>query len=94
MKIKTKELKYVADLARIKLTEKETGLFSKQLNSILEYIDKLKQLDTKKVEPMSHALEMVNIFREDKVKKSLGREKVLENAPSAKDGFFEVPKVI
>ena len=46
MKIKTKELKYVADLARIKLTEKETGLFSKQLNSILEYIDKLKQLDT------------------------------------------------
>ncbi len=94
MKIKTKELKYVADLARIKLTEKETGLFSKQLNSILEYIDKLKQLDTKKVEPMSHALEMVNIFREDKVKKSLDREKVLENAPSAKDGFFEVPKVI
>ena len=94
MKIKTKELKYVADLARIKLTEKETGLFSKQLNSILEYIDKLKQLDTKKVEPMSHALEMVNIFREDKVKKSLEGEKVLENAPSAKDGFFEVPKII
>ena len=94
MKIKTEELKYVADLARINLTEKETELFSKQLNNILEYMDKLNQLDTKAVESMSHVLDIFNVFRKDKVKKSLDRKAVLKNAPAAKNGFFQVPKVI
>ncbi len=94
MKIKTKELKYVADLARVSLSEEEAVLFSEQLNSILEYMEKLNELDTKNVEPMSHILDMANIFREDKYKESLVRDNVLENAPSSKDGFFVVPKVI
>ncbi len=94
MKIKTEELKYVADLARLSLTEKETELFSRQLNNILEYVDKLNQLDTKAVESMSHVLDIFNVFREDKAKKSLDRKAVLGNTPAAKDGFFQVPKVI
>lgn len=94
MRIKTDQLKYVADLARIKLSEKETMLFSKQLNNILEYMDKLNQLDTSKIESMSHVLDISNVFREDKTKKSIGRKKALENAPSVKNGFFQVPKVI
>lgn len=94
MKIKTDQLKYVANLARISLSKKETALFSEQLNSILEYMDKLNKLDTKKIEPMSHALNIVNVFREDKIRESLDRKDALRNAPSAKEGFFQVPKVI
>lgn len=93
-KIKTDQVKYVADLARIRLSEDEVRLFSKQLNKILEYIDKLNQLDTKAVEPMSHTLNITNVSREDKIKKSLDTKDVLANAPSAKNGFFQVPKVI
>jgi len=94
MRIKAEEIKYVANLARINLSEKETTLFSEQLNNILRYIEKLNQLDTKNVEPMSHALDMSNVFRQDAIKKSLDREDALKNAPSSKDGFFVVPKVI
>lgn len=94
MKIKTNQLEYVANLARISLSKKETALFSKQLNSILKYMDKLNKLDTKKIEPLSHALNIVNVFREDKIRESLDRKDALRNAPSAKEGFFQVPKVI
>ncbi len=93
-KIRTEELKYAANLALINLTKKETELFSKQLNNILEYMDKLNQLDTEMVEPISHVLDVLNVFRKDKAKKSLDRKAVLKNAPSAKNGFFQVPKVI
>ncbi len=94
MKIKTDQLKYVANLARIGLSKKETALFSEQLNSILKYMDKLSRLDTKKIKPMSHALNILNVFREDKIRESLDRKDTLENAPSTKEGFFQVPKVI
>lgn len=94
MKIKGDKLKYAAELTRIKLTKDEGQLFSKQLNQILEYIDKLNKLDTKKVEPMSHALNIFNVTRDDKVKPSLNREDVLKNAPSKNKGFFQVPKII
>lgn len=94
MKIKTEELRYVANLARISLSEEEITLFSRQLNNILEYMDKLNQLDTKAVEPMSHVLNILNVTREDKIKKSLDRKDALKNAPSTKENFFQVPKVI
>ncbi len=94
MKIKTDELKYVADLARIELNAKETTLLAEQLNNILTYIEKLNQLDTKAVEPLSHALDIANVSRKDTVKKSLGTQEALKNAPSSDNGFFKVPKVI
>jgi len=94
MKISKKDVEYVAKLAKLKLSEKEREKFTKQLDQILKYVDKLNELDTKKVKPTSHVLPLKNVFREDKVGKSLKVEKVLENAPEKAKGFFKVPKVI
>lgn len=94
MKISKKDVEYVAKLARLKLSEKEKEKFTKQLDQILKYVDKLNELDTEKVKPTSHVLPLKNVFREDKAGKSLKVEKVLENAPEKVKGFFKVPKVI
>ncbi len=94
MKLSTKEVEYVAHLARLEITYKETEKFTAQLNDILGYIDKLNELNTIGVEPMSHAIAVTNAFREDKVLESLGTQKALANAPDARGEFFRVPKVI
>lgn len=94
MKISKKDVEYVAKLARLKLSEKEKEKFTKQLDQILKYVDKLNELDTEKVKPTFHVLPLKNVFREDKIGKSLKVEKALENAPEKARGFFKVPKVI
>ncbi len=88
------EIERVALLARIKLAEGEKELFSKQLGSILKYIDKLNELDTKDVEPTSHVLSIKNIFREDSTIPSLSKDKALMNAPDSTGDFYRVPKII
>lgn len=91
----TKELViHIAELAHLKLKENEIEKFQNELNQILEYVDKLNEIDTSRVEPLSHPLPTKNIFREDKVGKSVTREEALKNAPDATDEFFKVPKVI
>jgi aspartyl-tRNA(Asn)/glutamyl-tRNA(Gln) amidotransferase subunit C len=62
--------------------------------SILEYVDKLNELDTSNVEPTSHVMPVKNVFREDRTENSYDREKILANAPSTEDGCFKVPKVV
>ncbi|MCE5212463.1 MAG: Asp-tRNA(Asn)/Glu-tRNA(Gln) amidotransferase subunit GatC [Deltaproteobacteria bacterium] len=94
MKISSQEVEYVAHLARLEINEKEKEKFTSQLNDILLYIDKLNELDTKGVEPMSHAIAVTNAFREDKTSTSIGTEQTLTNAPDARGEFFRVPKVI
>lgn len=94
MKLSTQDVEYVAKLARLEVTNQEKEKFTAQLNDILLYIDKLNELDTKGVAPMSHAIAVTNAFREDRVLESLGTEKALANAPSARGEFFRVPKVI
>jgi aspartyl-tRNA(Asn)/glutamyl-tRNA(Gln) amidotransferase subunit C len=94
LKLSSKDVEYVARLARLEITAKETEKFTSQLNDILGYIDKLNELDTKGVAPMSHAIAVTNAFREDNVLESLGTEKALANAPDARGEFFRVPKVI
>lgn len=94
MKLSAQEVEYVAHLARLEITPKEKEKFTAQLNDILLYIDKLNELDTKGVEPMSHAIAVTNAFREDKVLDSIGTDKSLTNAPDARGEFFRVPKVI
>jgi len=94
MKIQAQQLEYVADLARIKLDNNETELFSRHLNAILNYIDKLNQLDTTNVEPMSHVLNMGNVLRQDVLRDSLSQTESLKNAPASENGFFKTPKVI
>lgn len=94
MKLTTQDVEYVAKLARLDVTNQEKEKFTAQLNDILLYIDKLNELDTTGVAPMSHAIAVTNAFREDKVAESLGTQKALANAPDARGEFFRVPKVI
>lgn len=93
MAISKEEVYKVAELARLKLSEQEAEQFTSQLNDILEFANKLNELDTENVEPTSHVLPMINVLREDEVRPSLDREKVLENAPEHQDGMFRVPAV-
>ena len=88
------DIDYVAKLARINLTTAQKKKISKDLSDILGYIEKLKELNVDKVEPMSHVLPLKNVWREDKVKPSLAAEKALGNAPAKKGSSFSVPKVI
>lgn len=81
-------------LARLNLTETEKKLFTEQLDSIIQYIDKLNELDTSNVEPTAHVLPIKNVFRKDELRPSLSRDKALQNAPDSRDGFYKVPKII
>lgn len=94
MQITRELIDYVADLSRLRLTEEEKDKAEKDLGSILTYIDKLNELDTVGVEPMSHAFPVKNVFREDEVKPSEDREVLLQNAPVQQDGCFKVPKTV
>jgi aspartyl-tRNA(Asn)/glutamyl-tRNA(Gln) amidotransferase subunit C len=94
MAVTRKEVEHIAELARLKLTESELEEYTLQLNKILEYVEKLNELDTVNVKPLSHPVEGTNVFREDVVKPSINREEALKNAPSKDEEFFKVPKVI
>ncbi len=94
MKLNTSDVEYVAKLARLDVTDAEKEKFTAQLNDILGYIDKLNELDTTGVAPMTHAIAVTNAFREDKVSASLGTQSALVNAPDSRGEFFRVPKVI
>jgi aspartyl-tRNA(Asn)/glutamyl-tRNA(Gln) amidotransferase subunit C len=94
MKITREQVENVARLARLAISEREKELFTRQLGEILTYIEKLKELDTSKVDPTSHVLPIKNIFREDEVRPSLPREEILKNAPDRTEEFFRVPKII
>lgn len=94
MAITKEDVEKVAKLAKLKFTEEEKEKFTQQLAQIVSYVEKLKELDTEGVEPTSHVLDIKNVFREDKVKESLSQEEALANAPSKKNSYFSVPKVI
>jgi aspartyl-tRNA(Asn)/glutamyl-tRNA(Gln) amidotransferase subunit C len=94
MKVEREEVEHVALLARLKLSEEEEQLFTGQLNAILDYMEKLNELDTKAVEPTFHVVSHCNTMREDEVKESLPEEASLENAPDRAQGCFRVPKII
>lgn len=87
-------VRHVGKLSRIALTDEEVETFSRQLGSILEYFDKLQELDTEGVDPMAHAVELTNVFGEDESGESLSPSEALANAPDRDEDFFKVPKVI
>ena len=89
-----KELDHLATLARIELNDEEQEKFSRELASILDYIEKLKEVDVSKSEPTTHVMQIENVFRKDEVKPSIDIEKVLKYAPDRKARFFRVPKII
>ncbi|KPL22372.1 MAG: glutamyl-tRNA amidotransferase [Phycisphaerae bacterium SM1_79] len=93
-KIDRAQVRKVAKLSRLELTEAEVEEFTGQLSAILDYVEKMNELDTDNVEPLAHCLPISNVFREDSVKESLGTEKALANAPQRDGEFFKVPKIL
>ena len=94
MSVTKKDVEEIAGLAKLKFNDEELQNFTVQMNEILTYMDKLNELDTENVKPLSHPVEQVNIFREDKLKKSVSTEEALKNSPDKTDQHFKVPKVI
>lgn len=94
MSISIEQVHEVARLARLHYSDAEAREMAKDLSSILNYFDKLSELDTSDVEPMSHVASGVNVFREDVANERVGRDALLANAPNADAQHFRVPKVI
>ena len=88
------DIEHVAKLARLKLTGAEKERFSKQMGTIIEYIEKLKELDTQNVEPTAHVLGLNNIFRDDMATKPLTDHDPINDSPAHIKGHYEVPKII
>lgn len=97
MKITEDQVRYVADLANLKLTPAEVARMAREMDSILTHIDKLNELDTSGVEPMAQVLfeaDDTATWREDTERATLPNEEALAHAPAAGEGFFKVPRVI
>jgi aspartyl-tRNA(Asn)/glutamyl-tRNA(Gln) amidotransferase subunit C len=88
------DVAYVANLARIDLTDAEKSQFQTQLTDILHYVHLLDELDVDGIEPTAHATPLFNVMRKDEVGQSLNREDVIANAPKAQNNEFVVPKII
>ncbi|MDZ4340605.1 MAG: Asp-tRNA(Asn)/Glu-tRNA(Gln) amidotransferase subunit GatC [candidate division NC10 bacterium] len=94
MKITRREVEHVARLARLGLSEEEIERMRAQLDAILNYVEKLNELETREVPPTSHAIPMTNVFREDAVRPCLSQEEALANAPDRAEAFFRVPRIL
>ncbi len=94
MPVTLKDVEHIAQLARLEFSEEEKQKFTHQLNDILAYAEQLNKLDTSNVEPLSHVIELSNVFRDDTVKPGFTTEDALKNAPAKSEKFFKVPKVI
>lgn len=92
--ISDETIEYVGILAKLELSPKEKEAAKRDMGRMLDYIDKLNELDTENVEPMSHVFPVNNVFREDVVTGTDDRENILKNAPEQKDGAFKVPRTV
>ena len=90
--ISDETIEYVGILAKLELSDEEKEQAKSDMGRMLDYIDKLGELDTTGVEPMSHVFPVQNVFREDVVTNGDTREELLVNAPEKKDGMFMVPR--
>lgn len=94
MKITTEDVKYVAKLARLNVTDAEADKLTEEMESIINFADMLAELDTASVAPTNHAMQVQNVFREDVVTGSYDRADILKNAPAQEAGCYLVPKVV
>jgi len=98
MPITRTDVEKIAELARLELTPEETNLFTAQLSSIIEHVEKLNEIDTEQIKPMSHCSPAEDdaeyTKRDDTVQPSLGQKLAVENAPDSEAGYFKVPRVI
>ena len=88
------DIEHVAKLARLKLTDAEKKRFSNQMGTIIKYIEKLNELDTKNVEPTAHVLGLENVFRNDRATNPLTDQDPINDSPAHSKGHYEVPKII
>jgi len=94
MEVNDQLVEKLAGLARLEFNEQEKKIIKKDLQRMIEFVDKLNELDVKGVEPLLHMSDVVNVLREDRVEGSIGREQGLRNAPDSDGTYFKVPKVI
>lgn len=94
MSVSEKDVKYIANLARLQLTDEEAVSFAGDMSKILDYMEMLNELDTSEVEPLEHVIELDSRFRKDEAKPPLSHADALKNAPDADSDYFRVPKVI
>jgi len=95
--IDKEQVKHIAKLARIRLNEKEVEKFKRELSSVLDYVEKLKEVDTENVEPISQVTGLENVMREDipaRDKKKERRSKLIKQAPRRKGDYFKVPRIL
>lgn len=88
------QIEYVANLSRLNLTETEKELFLEQLENVFSHINKLNELDTTDVKPMTNAIELINVFRKDLNSSSISKQQALKNSPAKTDHFFKIPQVL
>jgi len=93
-RISKKEVEHIAWLARIELSEEEKALFTEQFNEILDYFEKIDEVETEEVSPTYHVLDLVNVYREDEVLSSLSIEEALKNAPKKEKQFLKAPRIV
>ena len=93
MKLSTDEVRHVAELAKLKLTDDEVVLYSEQLSDILAYAEILQDVDTSSVAPTPYVLDVENVMRDDEPRVGLSNDDALANAPDSEDGFFRVRAV-
>ncbi|MEW6507269.1 MAG: Asp-tRNA(Asn)/Glu-tRNA(Gln) amidotransferase subunit GatC [Bacteroidota bacterium] len=94
MSISIDEVKYIANLSRLSFDEKELQDFTNQFNDILLFFEKLNELNTDNIEPLSHPISNTNVFREDEIAQSIECKEAVKNTLYSNDEFFIVPKVI
>ena len=88
------EVEHIAELAKLRLTDEEKARFREQLSAILDYAEILNRLDTSAIPPTATVLPLRTVLRSDEVTPSLPRERLLENAPAAEAGMFQVPPIL
>ncbi len=94
MSLTREQVQHIARLARVGVTEEDLTLFSGQLSEILDYFERLRQVDTEGVPPMAHTLPLHNIVRDDEPAPAYDRDAMLANAPQREDDFFRVRVVL
>lgn len=94
MSVSEKDVHYIANLARLQVTNEEAKLYAKDMSNILKYMDLLNEVNTDNVAPLEHVIDLDSRFRKDEAKEPLSHEDALKNAPDADSDYFRVPKVI
>ncbi len=90
----TIDVGYVANLARMNLSPEETVALQGQMEQIVQYVDKINELDVSDVEPTCHAVEVINVLRDDEPRPTIDHDAVMANAPAEADGQFKVPRIV